>query len=66
VKLAQVHHNTLLEYTQFLDETDPAYVLEHVIANTLAKDREFMKWQAGRLHLALKGGPPASAGSSAV
>jgi hypothetical protein len=44
-RLRQPNRNALLQYAQFIGDS-PDYVLNQLIATTIAKDREFLAWQA--------------------
>jgi hypothetical protein len=44
-RLHEPNRDTLLRYARFIGDT-PDYVLNQLLATTLAKDREFLDWQA--------------------
>ena len=44
-RLATSMRDVLVQYAKFIDES-PDYVLNAVIEATLAKDRDFLAWQA--------------------
>ena len=44
-RLQEPNRNALVAYARFIGET-PDYVLNQLIESTLAKDREFVAWQA--------------------
>jgi hypothetical protein len=44
-RLSSTMREVLVRYAKFIDES-PDYVLNAVIEATLAKDREFLTWQA--------------------
>ena len=44
-RLAAPMRDVLVQYAKFIDES-PDYVLNAVIEATLAKDRDFLAWQA--------------------
>ena len=46
-RLQAPNRDVLVAYAAFIDES-PDYVLNQLIETTLAKDRDFLAWRAGR------------------
>ena len=46
-RLQKPNRDALMAYARFIGDT-PDYVLNTLIGATLAKDREFLDWQAGQ------------------
>jgi hypothetical protein len=44
-RLQEPNRDTLVLYARFIGDT-PDYVLNQLLASTLAKDRDFLAWQA--------------------
>jgi len=44
-RLQEPNRDTLVRYARFIGDT-PDYVLNQLLATTLAKDRDFIAWQA--------------------
>ena len=44
-RLQEPNRDTLVLYARFIGDT-PDYVLNQLLASTLAKDRDFLTWQA--------------------
>jgi hypothetical protein len=48
-RLQEPNRDTLVRYAQFIGDT-PDYVVNQLIATTLAKDRDFLAWQPADRH----------------
>jgi hypothetical protein len=56
-RLQKPNRDALLAYASFIGDT-PDYVLNALISATLAKDRDFLSWQAARVSTPSAEAPP--------